>query len=99
MPIFGKPKNSTRMIASGGSERKISTNTMMRKLTGFQPIARSAARPKPAPIPVMTTARPARMVTPAPCKISQPYFIAISALKKVKTKRSQLLIASAAVMT
>src|ERR1700730_3266900 len=82
------------MMTSGGSERNRSTTKMISQLIGRMARLRSKGSPGPASNPLSTISTASSMVTTTPDRMSGRYFSITLPLKKVSTKRSQLLIES-----
>src|SRR5215831_1532180 len=81
------------MITSGGSERNRSTRKMISQLIGRTLRLRSRASARPARRPLSTISTASSMVTTTPDRMSGRYLAITLPLKKVSTKRSQVLMA------
>src|SRR5262249_459153 len=82
------------MMTRGGSERNRSTRKMISQLIGRMARLRSRASARPANRPLSTISTASSMVTTTPDRMSGRYFAITLPLKKVSTKRSQLLMVS-----
>src|SRR5262245_7558961 len=80
------------MMTRGGSERNRSTRKMISQLIGRTPRLRSRASARPARRPLSTISTASSMVTTTPDRMSGRYFAITLPLKKVSTKRSQVLM-------
>src|SRR5947207_448494 len=82
------------MMTKGGSERNRSTVKMISQLSGLMARLRSKASARPAKSPLATISSASSMVTTTPDRMSGRYFSITLPLKKVSTKRSQLVMSS-----